>query len=147
MASAPQPFDFFEASRAAVKDHELRRKLENASGRHLEHLAQVIAEFPLYEAERDRAREIKEDAIGRLDQLLAQLKDRLEANGCKGFFAADAQAARDYILGVARACGARRTVKGKSMTTEEIELNPALERAGIEVVETDLGEYIVQLRG
>jgi L-lactate dehydrogenase complex protein LldF len=147
MASAPPSFDFFAASRAAVKDRELRRKLENASARHLDHLAETVAEFPPYEAERNRAREIKEDAIGRLDELLAQLKSKLTANGCQVFFAADAAAARDYIVGVARACGARRTVKGKSMTTEEIDLNPALEQAGIEVVETDLGEYIVQLRG
>jgi len=107
----------------------------------------VVAEFPPYEAERDRARQIKEDAIGRLDELLARLKERLEAAGCKVFFAANAAEARDYILRIARACGARRIVKGKSMTTEEIELNPVLESAGIEVIETDLGEYIVQLRG
>ncbi len=149
MASTPTPFDFFEASRAAVADRELRRKLEAASGRHLEHLAETRAEFPAYEAERDRARKVKQDAIaiGRLDDLLAQLKQRLEANGCKVFFAPDAKDARDYIVAVARACGARRAVKGKSMTTEEIELNPALEAAGVEAIETDLGEYIVQLRG
>jgi len=147
MDSAPAIWDFFEASRAAVKDLELRRKLENASARHLEHLAEVIAEFPAYEAERDRARQIKQDAIAHLDALLAQLEERLEANGCKVFFAADAQQACDYIVGVARASGAGRVVKGKSMTTEEIELNGVLEQAGCEVVETDLGEYIVQLRG
>src|SRR5207245_1796832 len=79
--------------------------------------------------------------------LLVQLKLRLEANGCKVFVAADAAEARAYIVNVARECGARRVVKGKSMTTEEIELNPALQKAGIEAVETDLGEYIVQLRG
>jgi L-lactate dehydrogenase complex protein LldF len=55
--------------------------------------------------------------------------------------------ARDHILELARERGVKRVVKGKSMTTEEIELNPALEQAGIEAVETDLGEYIVQLRG
>jgi len=147
MASAPGSFDFFAASRAAVKDHELRRKLANASGRHLEHLAEVVADFPPYEAERDRAREIKADAIGRLDELLAQLKKRLGAAGCKVFFAANAADARDYVLGVARECGAKRVVKGKSMTSEEIDLNPAFEAAGIEAIETDLGEYIVQLRG
>ncbi len=62
------------------------------------------------------------------------------------FFAEDAAQARDYILKVARDAGVTRVVKGKSMTTEEIALNPALEAAGIEAVETDLGEYIVQLR-
>ncbi|HLW70999.1 MAG TPA: LutB/LldF family L-lactate oxidation iron-sulfur protein [Candidatus Binataceae bacterium] len=138
--------DFFAASRAAVADVELRRKLENATGRHLQHVAEQRAEFPSFEQERETARRIKEDAIGRLDELLVELKDRLEANGCKVFVAADAAEARDYIVGVAQRAGAKRVVKGKSMTTEEIALNPALAAAGIEPVETDLGEYIVQLR-
>ncbi|HVA40912.1 MAG TPA: LUD domain-containing protein, partial [Candidatus Binataceae bacterium] len=142
---APAP-DFFATSRAGVADADLRRKLENSTGRHLEHVAEMRAEFPRYDDERDAARRIKEDAIGRLDELLIELKQKLEANGCKVFIAADAAEARDYILKVARKAGAKRVVKGKSMTTEEIDLNPAMQAAGMEVVETDLGEYIVQLR-
>ena len=138
--------DFFAASAAAVGDAELRRKLENATGRHLSQVAETRAEFPPFDDERDTARHIKEDAIARLDELLIELKTRLEANGCKVFVAADAAEARNYILEVAKRCGARKVVKGKSMTTEEIELNPALTAAGIEPIETDLGEYIVQLR-
>jgi L-lactate dehydrogenase complex protein LldF len=144
--AAPEP-DFLESSRKGAADAELRRKLENSTGRHLEHVAHSRAEFPRYDEERDAARRIKEDAIGRLDELLVELKQKLEANGCSVLVAADAAEARNYILKVASDAGAQRVVKGKSMTTEEIQLNPALERAGIEVVETDLGEYIVQLRG
>ena len=140
------PHDFFAASSAATADLELRRKLENATGNHLHHVAQARADFPQFDAERDTARRIKETAIQHLDELLVELKNRLEANGCKVFIAADAAEARAYILEVARRCGAKRVVKGKSMTTEEIELNPALAAAGIEPIETDLGEYIVQLR-
>jgi L-lactate dehydrogenase complex protein LldF len=140
------PHDFFAASSAATADLELRRKLENATGNHLHHVAQTRAEFPAYDAERDTARQIKEDAIQHLDELLVELKNRLEANGCKVFIAADAAEARDYIVEVAKRSGTKQVVKGKSMTTEEIELNPALTAAGIEPVETDLGEYIVQLR-
>ena len=92
-----------------------------------------------------RAR-IKEESIERLAELLGELKSKLEARGVKVFFAEDAAQARDYILKVARDAGVKRVVKGKSMTTEEIKLNPCLEEAGIEAVETDLGEYIVQLR-
>lgn len=147
MASGRAGQDFFAASEAAVRDAELRRKLENASGRHLEHVAATRAEFPAYDDERAAARLIKEDAIARLDELLAQLKERLEANGCRVFVAADAAEARKYIVELARKRGVRRVVKGKSMATEEIELNAALGEAGCEVVETDLGEYIVQLRG
>jgi len=138
--------DFFEASRAGVADTELRRKLENASGRHLEHVAEMRAEFPPFEAERDAARRIKQDTIAHLDEYLIALKGKLEANGCAVYFAADAEQAREYILEVAKKNNVKRVVKGKSMTTEEIGLNNALMRTGIEVTETDLGEYIVQLR-
>ncbi len=147
MAEIPKARDFFESSRAAVGDHELRRKLENASARHLDHFAKVKAEFPAYDDERDAAYRIKTDAIAHLDELLIELTSKLEARGCKVFFAEDAAAARDYIVELAKAKGAKHVVKGKSMTTEEIELNGALARAGIDAVETDLGEYIVQLRG
>jgi L-lactate dehydrogenase complex protein LldF len=146
VAEAPHKADFFEASRAGVADLELRRKLENASGRHLEHVAEMRAEFPPFEAERDEARRIKQDTIEHLDEYLIALKAKLEANGCIVFFAADAAQAREYILNVAKKNKVKRVVKGKSMTTEEIGLNNELMRTGIEVTETDLGEYIVQLR-
>ncbi|HEX4210865.1 MAG TPA: LutB/LldF family L-lactate oxidation iron-sulfur protein [Candidatus Binataceae bacterium] len=149
MSAAPEAktsTDFFEATRQGVADTDLRRKLENSTGRHLEHVGNARAEFPAYDAERDVARRIKEETLAHLDELLIELKRKLETNGCKVFVARDAAEARDYIVRVARAIGARNVVKGKSMTTEEIELNPALQAAGMEVVETDLGEYIVQLR-
>jgi L-lactate dehydrogenase complex protein LldF len=146
MAEFPKA-DFFESSVAAVGDHELRRKLESASARHLDHFAQVKAEFPAYDDERDAAHRIKTDAIAHLDELLIELTSKLEARGCKVFFAEDAKQARDYIVKLAQAKGARTVVKGKSMTTEEIDLNDAFERVHIHAVETDLGEYIVQLRG
>jgi L-lactate dehydrogenase complex protein LldF len=146
MAASPKPRDFFEASRAGAADHELHRKLENASARHLEHFAEVRDEFAPYEDERSASRRIKEDAVARLDELIVELTKMLEARGCRVFFAASAAEARDYIVKVAKNAGVKRVVKGKSMTTEEIALNPAFERAGIEAIETDLGEYIVQLR-
>ncbi len=139
--------DFFELTRTAVADHELRQKLENATGRHLGHVAEAVAEFAAYESERDAARAIKEGAIARLDELLIELKQRLEENGCTVFFAADAAQAREYVVSVAKKKGLQRAIKGKSMTTEEIGLNEGLTGAGLEVTETDLGEYIVQLAG
>lgn len=146
MPLSPAKHDFFAATKKSVADRELRRKLENAAGHHLERAAETRAEFPAFEQERETARQIKAQAIAHLDELLIQLKEKLEANGCQVFFAADSAAARGYIIDLARRNGVKRAVKGKSMTTEEIELNPALERAGIEAVETDLGEFIVQLR-
>ena len=144
---AATPKSFFDAAGAAIADTELHRKLESASARHLDHFAHVRAEFAPYEAERDAARHIKLDAISRLDELLIELTTNLEKRGCKVFFAETAEQAREYIVELGKRIGAKRVVKGKSMTTEEIELNPALAAAGMEVVETDLGEYIVQLRG
>jgi L-lactate utilization protein LutB len=75
--------DFFDATRAEVANLDLRRKLDDATGRHLEHVAAMRAELPSFDAERDTARKIKQDAVARLDQLLIQLKERLESNGAK----------------------------------------------------------------
>jgi L-lactate dehydrogenase complex protein LldF len=146
MAASPKPANFFESSEAGAADRELQRKLENASTRHLDHFAHTRAEFSAYEDERSASRRIKEHAIAHLDELIVQLTDKLASRGCIVFAASTVEEARDYIVDVARKAGARSVVKGKSMTTEEIGLNPALEAAGMEVLETDLGEYIVQLR-
>src|SRR5882757_7278766 len=97
--------DFFESSTAAVGDHELRRKLESASARHLDHFAQVKAEFPPYDDERDAAHRIKTDAIAHLDELLIELTSKLEARGCKGRFGADAKQSSDYSVAIARSKG------------------------------------------
>jgi L-lactate dehydrogenase complex protein LldF len=146
MAASPKPTNFFEASEVGAADRELHRKLENASARHLDHFAHTKAEFTAYEDERSESRRIKEHAIAHLDELIVALTKKLEEHGCTVFAAATADEARDYIVNLARKSGSKLAVKGKSMTTEEIGLNPALEAAGIEVLETDLGEYIVQLR-
>src|SRR5260370_3831807 len=100
MAASPKG-DFFESSRAAVNDHELRRKPESASARHLDHFAEVKAEFPSYDDERDAAHRIKTDAIAHLDELLIDLPTNLEARACKVVFAEDAPAARAYIVTLA----------------------------------------------
>jgi len=143
----PDAQTFFADSRKTVTDRELRAKLEATVGRHLEQVAIVAGDFAGYEAEKVAARQVKEQAISRLPELLEQFKHNLEAKGARVFFAADAPEARNYVVELARSKGVKLTVKGKSMATEEIELSHALEQAGIEVVETDLGEYIVQLRG
>src|ERR1700723_1106551 len=91
----PAP-DFLQSSRKGVADADLRRKLENSTGRHLDHVAHMRAEFPGYDGERDVARSIKEDAIGRLDELLIELKQKLEPNGCSGFLAEAAGGGRGY---------------------------------------------------
>lgn len=96
-----------------------------------------------YEALKERARVIKEQAIDRLPALIDQLRERIEGRGGTVYVAADAADANQYIAEVA--AGADRLVKSKSMTSEEIEINAHLEAAGIEVIETDLGEWVLQV--
>jgi L-lactate dehydrogenase complex protein LldF len=97
------------------------------------------------EALRDQARSIKEKTIASLDTYLAQLEENVVRHGGTVHWARTGEEARAIVLDLARKNNVKHIVKGKSMATEEIELNEALEHAGIESVETDLGEYIVQL--
>ncbi|MCL1598682.1 MAG: LUD domain-containing protein, partial [Actinomycetia bacterium] len=106
---------------------------------------QGVDEYPAMDVMRDRAREIRLHTLAHLDTYLEQFADSVEALGGKVFFAKDAGEANQYIRGVARDAGAELIVKSKSMVTEEIGLNAALEADGREIVETDLGEFIVQL--
>lgn len=111
------------------------------------HRQRALSEFPAMEGMRDRARDIRLHTLSRLDAYLAEFADSVERSGATVFFAADGAEANRYIAELASARGVTRAVKSKSMVTEEIELNHALEAAGVDVVETDLGEFIVQLSG
>ena len=90
---------------------------------------------------------MKQQVLADLPALLEQFADRVTAMGGNVCWAPTAEDARRYVVDVVRAAGATRVAKSKSMATEEIDLNPALEAAGAEVVETDLGEWIIQLAG
>lgn len=102
--------------------------------------------FQNWQSARDAAAGIKWEAVNHLDRYLEEFVAKIEARGTKVFWAKDAEDARDYIVGVARENKVRSVIKSKSMTAEEIHLNDALEKNGFETVESDLGEYIVQLR-
>ena len=106
-----------------------------------------LQEYPHWEEWRRQARELKAEAISRLDELLARLAREVEAWGGRVLWAQDAAQARELILSLAREHRVTTVAKSKSMTTEEIDLNPALTAAGIRTWETDLGEFIVQLAG
>jgi L-lactate dehydrogenase complex protein LldF len=107
----------------------------------------LVAGYPLWEAWCGEARASKTEAIARLDELLDELERAVTGWGGRVLRARDAAQARGLILEVAREHGVQTVVKAKSMTTEEIGLNPALTAAGLRVMETDLGEFIVQLAG
>jgi L-lactate dehydrogenase complex protein LldF len=102
--------------------------------------------FQDYPAARQAAAETKWEAVNHLDHHLESLASKLEARGTKVHWATTGEQAREIILGIIRDKKARSIIKSKAMTSEEIHLNDALEHAGFEVVESDLGEFIVQLR-
>jgi L-lactate dehydrogenase complex protein LldF len=102
--------------------------------------------FQDWEGARQLAAETKWEAIQHLDKYVADFARNLEARGTKVHWASTGQQARDIILQIVREKNARSIIKSKSMTSEEIHLNEALEEQGFSVVESDLGEFIVQLR-
>jgi len=104
-----------------------------------------VADLDDYEALKREARAVKEDAIERLPELVDDLRDAVEANGGTVYVADDAADATRYVREVVADVDGERVVKSKSMTTEEIELNEALGRDGVDVVETDLGEWVLQV--
>ncbi|ELY61192.1 LUD domain-containing protein [Natronolimnohabitans innermongolicus] len=104
-----------------------------------------VADLEDYEALKSEARAIKEDAIERLPELIDELTETVEANGGTVYLADDAADANRYIREIADENDAERLVKSKSMTSEELEVNEALEADGVDVVETDLGEWVLQV--
>src|SRR5262249_21609526 len=139
-----QSKNFFDDSTAAAQNKVLQSRLRILTSFVVKR-DEAFDSLPDGEDLRDRARAIKAESISNLDALLLQLEQSVKASGGDGHWAADGDQACAIVLDLARAHGVTRVVKSKSMVTEEIELNEALELAGIEAVETDLGEYIVQL--
>jgi L-lactate dehydrogenase complex protein LldF len=134
------------ASRIAP-DLDHRTKIRTALKSYEKARDEKKALFQDWEAARDQAARIKWEAINHLDAYLVEFVDRLRERGTTVFWAGNGEEARDYIVNLAKQKNARTIIKSKSMTSEEIHLNAALESAGYEVVESDLGEFIVQLRG
>ena len=106
--------------------------------------ATALSQLDDADALKEIARALRARALERLPSLLSEFADRLLASGAHIHWATDGESARTYITGVARRHKVRKVVKSKSMAAEEIHLNPHLERQGISVVETDLGEWIIQ---
>lgn len=104
------------------------------------------AAYQNWEAARDAAARAKWEAVNHLDAYLREFAEKLERRGTKVHWAGTDREARDIILGILKENHVRSLVKAKSMTSEEIHLNAAVEAAGIEVIESDLGEFIMQLK-
>ena len=136
---------FRERAAGALHDRFLKQALDIATTKFLALRRDAFGQFPEGETLRDRARAIKEATLQRLDHHLERLVANVEAQGGHVHYATTPAEARDIVLDIARKSGTRLAVKSKSMATEEIDLNEALEHAGVTPVETDLGEYIIQL--
>ena len=138
---------FPDAASRELQDAQLRTNLAHATSTIRAKRAAVVAEVPDWEELRDAASAIKTDAMARLPELLIQLEEQVTARGGVVHWARDAAEANRIVTELVRATGSREVVKVKSMATQEIGLNEALEAAGIEATETDLAELIVQLAG
>ncbi|MCK9912059.1 LUD domain-containing protein, partial [Microbacteriaceae bacterium K1510] len=107
--------------------------------------ARAVAALPEFEAMRDAGRAIKDHTLAHLDEYLTRYEAEVVKRGGKVHWASDAEEACRIIRDICAKAGAKTVTKGKSMVSEEIGLNEALEADGLEVIETDAGEYIVQL--
>ena len=131
----------------ALKNKQVQENLPRALGHSRRARASSIENVENWEELRDHASRVKKNALSRLDHYLVQLEQSLQRAGAKVIWARDSSEAVNFIVQLLHERGATRVVKSKSMTTEEVNLNEELEKAHVTPVETDLGEYIVQLAG
>jgi L-lactate dehydrogenase complex protein LldF len=140
---------FHERIHVALSDLTLQRNIRTATERFAEKRQQAIESISTeeYQQLRDQAREIKKHTLDNLDHYLEVLEARVREQGGEVIWCPDSSSAVEAVVSIARENGVKLAVKSKSMTSEEVHLNEALEQAGVEPVETDLGEYIQQLAG
>jgi L-lactate dehydrogenase complex protein LldF len=137
--------DFLAAAGQALADVPLQHALTRLTETLMAGNRRGYAALADSSALRDHAKRIKEHTLARLDRYLEELESSVSRAGGEVYWAATAGDARRIIVEIAREAHCRHVVKSKSMTTEEVHLNPALEAAGLEVTETDFGEFILQL--
>src|SRR6204780_1441355 len=142
----PTSSSFKENARRALGDAGLQRALARSGTSFIARRADAVARLPEFEQLRDTARDIKNHTLTHLDFYLEEYEAKVLATGGHVHWCADAEAARAAVLEICRNAGARTVTKGKSMIGEEIAINDHLEQNGITPVETDLGQYIIQLR-
>jgi L-lactate dehydrogenase complex protein LldF len=142
---------FNERGRRAIRDEELHDAVEHFTRKSVVGRNAVLDALPEAPELRERAYRIKQETMANLDRYLEQMAEAVEKRGGKVFFASDGEDVVRYVGDLARRRGAKIIAKSKSMATEEIELNRRLEEdyadLNLEIVETDLGEWIAQLAG
>ena len=141
----PAPYE--QGIHETLTDSRLQTAVYTSTGRLASHRRAVVSEdaLPDFEDLRTQGNLIKKHAIENLDYYLEQFEANAAAHGVKVIWAPDAAAAVEFVAGLAKEKSAHLIVKSKSMTTEEIELNERLAHHGLDPVETDLGEFIIQL--
>ena len=138
---------FRDGAARALADPALQQALEGATAKFTAGRRDALATFPESDRLRDRFKEIRAATLARLGEHLETFERNAVAAGTRVHWAGDAEEAARIVTDIALAHGVTLAVKSKSMATEEIRLNPALEAAGVTPVETDLGEWLVQLAG
>ena len=138
---------FRENATRALGDRTLQKALKNIEKGFIAKRIQAAEALPEFERLRDAARELKTHVLGHLDLYLEAYEKKVVAAGGHVHWAESAEDARRIVADICERLGAKTVTKGKSMITEEIALNDHLEAEGLIPVETDLGEYIIQLRG
>ncbi|MEA2402626.1 MAG: L-lactate dehydrogenase complex protein LldF, partial [Thermoleophilaceae bacterium] len=138
---------FPDAASVALRDSQLRRNLAKATGTIRAKRAAVVGELPDWSALRVAGRSVKDASLFALDEHLAALEAAVVAAGGVVHWAADGAEACSIVASIAGAAGVDEVVKVKSIATDEIGLNDALASAGVQAVETDLAELIIQLAG
>lgn len=139
------PRRFKVQAKVALKDSELRAALDRARSGFVDKRIHARHLLPEFDRLCDAATRIRDHSIDHLDTLLVRFEQEVLAAGGQVHWAETPAQAREIITGICTDAGAHKVAKGKSMAGEEVALNPALEAAGLQVVETDLGEYIIQL--
>ncbi len=137
---------FKENARHALADPHLQQALGHVRAGFIDKRAKAVAALPEFDAIGDNARDIKNHTLAHLDLYLEAYEEKVRASGGEVHYAETAQGACELILSICKRVGATTVTKGKSMVAEEIGLNEYLEENGVAPIETDLGEYIIQLR-
>ena len=138
--------DFVARARDGLANKTLQSALAKMKVGFPERRRQAVAKLPEFEALRVEGRAIKDHVLANLDWYLERFEANVIAAGGHVHWARTPEEARQIVLGICRRLGARTATKGKTMIAEEIGLNDFLEENGVEPVETDLGEYIIQIR-
>jgi len=145
VGQAAQAPSYPDAAKDAVMNPQLRRNVKHATTVIRNKRARVVGEMPDWQQLRDAAQLIKEHTLRYLEEYLLQFEKACTLAGGTVHWARDADEANQIVADIVRSHGASEVIKVKTMTTDEIQLNPALEAAGISPIETDLADLIVQL--